>query len=182
MPSLLIERKIEIHPIHLVSSEGTRQKHVGNYRSVTNNRKFYSEIKKIICIWTELWGACWMLSIYVPILMDPEKQNRTFCRSTSTLEYTFLIGVLVNASRFLVGELLRLFSFSRWKKPLPPSAGCAWLYPSSPPLRLSFTGFTFTKMPRFAICSALTRSRCTPSMEFQNKLIMMLNVGSRSKE
>lgn len=75
MPSLLIERKIEIHPIHLVSSEGTRQKHVGNYRSVTNNRKFYSEIKKIICIWTELWGACWMLSIYVPILMDPEKQN-----------------------------------------------------------------------------------------------------------
>ena len=47
MPSLLIERKIEIHPIHLVSSEGMRQKHVGNYRSVTNNRKFYSEIKNL---------------------------------------------------------------------------------------------------------------------------------------
>lgn len=45
MPSLLIERKIEILPIHDVSSEGMRQKHVGNYRLVANNRKFYAEIK-----------------------------------------------------------------------------------------------------------------------------------------
>lgn len=112
MPLLLIKLKIEIHPIPFVSIEETRQRHVGNYRSVSNNQKLFSTQRKreknVICIISVTF-------LYKERVYDNNvSSSASLCgTSTSLWKFTFLKGAFVNASRFLVGELLRLFSFSR---------------------------------------------------------------------
>lgn len=172
MPSLSIELKIGARPIPFVSIGERRRRHVGNYRSVSNNQKLCSARRSreesIICIISRRihrLDTIEQARVYDNNVSSSERYSHSPCGTSTS---TFL-GVFVNASRPLVGELLRLFPFSRWKKP-PSRAVGAW-YPNSPPLRLSSAGFTFTKMPRFAICSALTLSRWTPSLAFQKKLI-----------
>lgn len=88
---------------------------------------------------------------------------------------TFFNGVLATDSRPDAGEMPRLLRENCIKLGGWCSNCCK--------LPLSFaTGFTLIKIPRLPICSALSRSRCTPSSLLKNKLMMYNICGRRAKK